>query len=100
MAEAQHAQTVKSSDQQFEASQQEEATAKKPKAKATTKQAPAKTAPQQPQGDQESVNLQAVMEHYNVDEGTARAMLEAEKQGFDQNEILDALKRHAGASNG
>jgi hypothetical protein len=95
MAEAQHAQTVKSSDQQFEASQQENKTESKPKAKATTKKAPAKDSKQQPQDDS-SANLQAVMEHYGVDQPTAQAMLEAERQGYQPQEILDALKRHTG----
>jgi hypothetical protein len=90
MSEAQHVQSAEQAKQEAQQPDQGQK-ASKPAAK---------QAPQQPQADQESVNLQAVMEHYNVDEGTARAMLEAEKQGFDQNEILEALKRHAGGPNG
>jgi len=40
-----------------------------------------------------AANLQAVMEHYGVDEYTAAAMLEAERQGFEQEEIVGALQR-------
>lgn len=45
--------------------------------------------------DQEQVmaNMDAVMAEYGVDENTAAAMLEAERQGFDQEEILDAVSR-------
>jgi hypothetical protein len=93
MSEAQH---VQSAEQAKQEGQQPD----KPKKASKPAAKPAPQQPQQPQADQESVNLQAVMEHYNVDEGTARAMLEAEKQGYDQNEILDALKRHAGGPNG
>ncbi len=51
---------------------------------------------------EDEVNLQAVMEQYGVDEGTAMAMLEAEKQGFNPQEIVEALKRNQpiGAVNG
>ncbi len=45
--------------------------------------------------EQESVNLQAVMEEYNIDEGRAMAMLEAEKQGFSPEEIQEALVRNS-----
>jgi hypothetical protein len=90
MSEAQHVQSAEQAKQE----------ANQPAKGQKASKPAAKPAPQQPQADQDSVNLQAVMEHYNVDEGTARAMLEAEKQGFDQNEILEALKRHAGGPNG
>lgn len=39
-------------------------------------------------------NVQAVMQEYNVDEQTAAAMLEAERQGYDQAEILEAMQRN------
>jgi hypothetical protein len=87
MSEAQH---VQSAEQAKQEAQQPDKSQKTSKA--------AKPAPQQPQADQESVNLQAVMEHYGIDEPTAKAMLEAERQGYDPQEILDALKRHTGVS--
>lgn len=53
--------------------------------------------PVQPQGDpeveQELVNLDAVMKEYGVDEQTGMAMLEAERQGFDPQEIVAGLQR-------
>lgn len=39
-------------------------------------------------------NVQAVMQQYDVDEQTAAAMLEAERQGYDQEEILQAMQRN------
>jgi hypothetical protein len=90
MSEAQHVQSAEQAKQEAQQPDQGQK-AKKPAAK---------TAPQQPQADQESVNLQAVMEHYGIDEPTAKAMLEAERQGYEPHEILDALKRHAGVTNG
>lgn len=39
-------------------------------------------------------NVQAVMQEYDVDEQTAAAMLEAERQGYDQEEILQAMQRN------
>lgn len=95
MAEAQHAQTVKSSDQQFEASQQEKKTDKKSKAKEGSKKEETQDATETPAPqDSSSANLQAVMQHYNIDQATAMAMLEAEKQGYSPKEIQDGLKRH------
>jgi len=60
--------------------------------------------PQAPQGaqegqlpeenpEQDAANVQAIMETYKIDEGKALAMLEAEKQGYDPQEILDALEK-------
>lgn len=46
--------------------------------------------------DEDTINLQAVMKQYDVDKGTAQAMLEAEKQGFEPEEILEGLKRNQG----
>lgn len=48
---------------------------------------------QQPEiSDQEAeANLMAVMEQYNVDQETAAAMLEAERQGWSDEEIADAF---------
>lgn len=43
--------------------------------------------------------LQMTMETFNVDEPTAAAMLEAERQGYQPQEILDALRRSQGVSN-
>lgn len=43
---------------------------------------------QDPEVQQDQVNLQAVMQEHGVDENTAMAMLEAEKQGFDPEEIF------------
>ena len=52
-----------------------------------------------PQAEQDAVNMQAVMQEYNVDEDTAAAMLTAEASGFDPQEIVEALARQ-GAANG
>ena len=41
-------------------------------------------------------SIEAVMEEYQVDANTAMAMLEAEKQGFTIDEILQAMQRHTG----
>lgn len=46
-----------------------------------------------PEAEQESVNLQAVMEEYEIDENNARAMLEAEKAGFSPEEIRETLAK-------
>jgi len=46
---------------------------------------------------EDEVNMEAVMKEYKVDENTAKAMLEAEKQGFDPEEILAGLERNQGA---
>lgn len=43
-------------------------------------------------------NLNAVMEEYGVDENTAAAMLEAERQGFQPDEVVAGLKRHIGVA--
>jgi hypothetical protein len=54
---------------------------------------------QMPQGGEDMANLQAVMQEYGVDENTAAAMLEAEKQGFEPEEIQAALMRRQEATN-
>lgn len=46
-----------------------------------------------PQAQQDMINLQAVMQEYGVDEETAMGMLEAEKQGFEPEEIQAGLLR-------
>ena len=55
------------------------------------------TAPEAPQGapmpEDGTQNVPAVMELYRVDEPTAMAMIEAEKQGFEPEEILAGLQR-------
>ena len=55
------------------------------------------TAPEAPQGapmeSDGSENVPAVMELYGVDEPTAMAMIEAERQGFEPEEILAGLQR-------
>lgn len=43
--------------------------------------------------EQAAINVEAVMREYNVDEYTAAAMLEAERQGYDPEEITEALTR-------
>lgn len=43
---------------------------------------------------QAAANMQAVMEHHNVDQNTAAAMLEAERQGYDPQQILDTMQGH------
>ena len=47
---------------------------------------------QQPQEDK-SEEIEALMQGFGVSQGTALAMLEAEAQGFDQEEILKAVER-------
>lgn len=49
-----------------------------------------------PQDDpeQDMVNIQAVMQQYGVDENTASAAVEAEKQGFSPEEVIAAMGRH------
>lgn len=55
------------------------------------------TAPEAPQGapmpQDGTENVPAIMELYGVDEPTAMAMIEAEKQGFEPEEILAGLQR-------
>ena len=55
------------------------------------------TVPEAPQGapmpSDGTENIPAVMELYGVDEPTAMAMIEAEKQGFEPEEILAGLQR-------
>ena len=50
-------------------------------------------APLDPEAEQDMINVQAVMEEYDIDEGHAMAMIEAEKQGFDPEEIKAALAK-------
>ena len=49
--------------------------------------------PQQAEAEQYAINLQAVMQQFGVDESTAMAMLEAESQGFDPQEILQRAQQ-------
>lgn len=51
--------------------------------------------PQDVQQDQPQVpdDVQTIMQAFGVSEGTAQAMLEAEQQGFSQQEILNAVQR-------
>lgn len=51
------------------------------------------TVTEQPQVDQETAEVQAVMEQYNVDEPDARAMIAASAQGYEPDEIMAALER-------
>lgn len=51
---------------------------------------------QDPEMEQDQINLQAIMQEYGVDENTAMAMYEAEKQGFEPDEILQGLERNGG----
>lgn len=51
-------------------------------------------APQEPGQDPEV--LQAIMQEYGVDEGGAMAVIEAEKQGFSPDEIVNFLNRRGG----
>jgi len=51
-----------------------------------------------PEAEQDMVNIEAVMQHYKVDEPTAQAMVAAEKQGFEQDEIIEAAQRNAGVA--
>lgn len=51
---------------------------------------------QQALPDQDQINLEAVMREYEVDENTAQAMLEAEKQGLDPGAIVEALTQAKG----
>jgi hypothetical protein len=44
--------------------------------------------------EQAVANVQAVMEQYEVDQNTAIAMLEAERQGFSPEEVVAALQRN------
>lgn len=44
--------------------------------------------------DEEMVNRQAIMQAHGVPENIAAAMLEAERQGFDPEEILAAAQKH------
>jgi len=46
-----------------------------------------------PEADQDMVNVQAIMQEYEIDEPHARAMIEAEKAGFDPEEIKLALAK-------
>lgn len=73
-----------------------------------TNQAQVNAQSQQPQSGQQSPNqpdpqveqnVQAVMQHYQVDQNTAAAMLEAERQGFDPQDIISAMQRNTGAQN-
>lgn len=48
-----------------------------------------------PPEDDGTQNLPVVMELYGVDEPTAMAMIEAERQGFEPEEILAGLQRRA-----
>ena len=48
--------------------------------------------------NQDQINLEAVMNEYGVDENTAMAMLEAEKQGFEIEEILEAVAQQQGGA--
>ena len=51
---------------------------------------------QDPEAEMDSAieqQVQAVMQEYGVDENTALAMLEAERQGYEPQEILEALQR-------
>jgi hypothetical protein len=45
-----------------------------------------------PAMEEDLVNLQAIMEEHGVSEEEAMAMLEAEKQGFEPDEILSVLE--------
>lgn len=49
--------------------------------------------PIDPEAEQDMVNVQAVMQEYDIDENHAMAMIEAEKQGFDPEEIKAALAK-------
>jgi hypothetical protein len=55
-------------------------------------------APQEmpPEPSQDPEVLQAIMQEYGVDEGGAMAVIEAEKQGFSPDEIVDFLNRQGG----
>ena len=46
-----------------------------------------------PEAEQEAVDIEAIMQEYEIDESHARAMLEAEKAGFDPEEIKLALAK-------
>ena len=68
---------------------------------ATEQQAQAQQQPQEmPQGGEDQpdpqalINVDAVMQEYGVDEQTAAAMLEAERQGYDPEEIIAAMQRN------
>jgi hypothetical protein len=52
-----------------------------------------------PEDAQIKADADAVMQHYGVDENTALAMLEAEQQGFDPQDIVEAAKRNQGVAN-
>lgn len=51
---------------------------------------------QDPELQQAAVNVQAVMAEHGVDENTALAMLEAERQGFDPQTIIDYINQRRG----
>jgi len=57
--------------------------------------------PEQEELDDSTIeaNLNAVMQEYGVDENTAAAMLEAERQGFSPEEVVAGLQRNVGAVN-
>ncbi len=48
--------------------------------------------PEQPQEDPMAAELQATMEQYGVDERNAMAILDARRQGFDEEEIIAYLQ--------
>lgn len=58
-------------------------------------QEPPMEAQQDPQEgeEQDMANIEAIMQEYDIDENNARAMIEAEKQGFDPEEIKAALAK-------
>lgn len=67
---------------------------------AAEQEAQAQQAPQEPvdpEMEQAAGNIEAVMQEYGTDENTAAAMLEAERQGFSPDEIMQALSRRQGA---
>lgn len=45
-------------------------------------------------------NVQAVMQHYGVDEQIAAAALEAERQGYPIDQVVATMQKHAGVTNG
>lgn len=50
--------------------------------------------------EQDMVNLQAIMEEHGVTEAEAMAMLEAEKQGYQPDEIMEVLNERRMQQNG
>lgn len=54
---------------------------------------------QDPEDAQTEQEVQIVMQQYGVDENTALAMLEADRQGYDPEEILTAVQRQQEQAN-